>query len=173
MIYIRWRAGEPRRGRVFDPLAADHPATMLPCHGCDQPIGTTVPTQLIAAGPDSEDNQAKHDAGSWYSAAAILLHKGCADALTDEGLDLLISELVADKPAAPEPAPQSDTTFCPKGCVDGDDCKGSLAIPCARGQHPYDLGESGRFQPCGCLERSRCPSCGNCTNCDGCYCGED
>lgn len=48
---------------------------------------------------------------------------------------------------------------CPRGCPDGE-C--------------YCVDDSGRFQPCGCLERERCGGgCGACQNCDGCYCGED
>lgn len=47
---------------------------------------------------------------------------------------------------------------CPRGCPDGE-C--------------YCVDDSGKFQPCGCLERERCSGCGNCHNCDGCYCGED
>lgn len=59
---------------------------------------------------------------------------------------------------------------CPRGCKSPDDCKASIAIPCPQGR--YETDESGRFQPCGCLERERCNGCGCCRNCDSCYCGE-
>ncbi len=52
----------------------------------------------------------------------------------------------------------SDNRGCRRNCPDGE-C--------------YCPDETGRFQPCGCLERSRCSGCGVCSNCDGCYCGED
>lgn len=69
-------------------------------------------------------------------------------------------------------APADTARFCPRGCATADHCKGSIAIPCAR--NLWDLGETGRFQPCGCLERSRCEDgCMCCLNCDGCYCGEE
>lgn len=70
-------------------------------------------------------------------------------------------------PATPTPAP----TFCPRGCQDADDCKASIAIPCAL--NLGDTDDTGKFQPCGCLERERCRRCSFCENCEGCYCGED
>jgi hypothetical protein len=62
---------------------------------------------------------------------------------------------------------------CPLGCMDpsGEDCKASLIQPCPWGRYAVD--ESGRFQPCGCLERERCQDCRVCTNCEGCVCEED
>jgi hypothetical protein len=93
MIFVRWKDGEPRRGRVFEPLAADHPAVGIPCPPCDEPIGTTRPVQLVAVGPVFEGDRQAHLAGRWYSAGAALLHEDCADRLTDSALELLISEL--------------------------------------------------------------------------------
>ena len=61
---------------------------------------------------------------------------------------------------------------CPLGCLDpdGEDCKASLIQPCPQGR--YRTEPSGQFQPCGCLEREKCPSCQCCRNCIGCHCGE-
>ncbi|GAB3156479.1 hypothetical protein GCM10027258_62980 [Amycolatopsis stemonae] len=71
----------------------------------------------------------------------------------------------------PAPTP-TNKTGCPRSCPTADHCKASIAIPCPQGR--FDEGPTGRFQPCGCLERERCTrGCGMCTNCDGCYCGED
>ncbi len=71
------------------------------------------------------------------------------------------------KPLPPLPSPRT----CPRGCESAEYCQASIAIPCPLGR--YDVDESGKFQPCGCLERSRCKGCGNCTICSGCFCGEE
>jgi hypothetical protein len=65
---------------------------------------------------------------------------------------------------------------CPRGCsgTDPDDCRASLMVRCPLGFWEAERNdESGRFQPCGCLERSRCSGCGHCANCVGCFCGEE
>ena len=64
-----------------------------------------------------------------------------------------------------------DFERCPRGCTDAEDCKASLIGPCPLRR--YDVDESGRFQHCGHLERSRCGGCGICTICEGCFCGEE
>lgn len=75
-------------------------------------------------------------------------------------------------PPDPKPLPPlKPPRACPRGCKDADDCMASLIDPCPLGRYQTD--ESGRFQPCGCLERSRCKGCGNCTICVGCFCGEE
>ena len=94
MFYVRWRRGEPRRGRVFDALTIDHSGYALPCVECDESLGDGHSVQLIAVGPDDEKSAEKFAAGRWCTIAAVPLHAACADALTDGGLELLISELV-------------------------------------------------------------------------------
>ncbi|MGW4525212.1 hypothetical protein [Amycolatopsis sp. NPDC004378] len=71
----------------------------------------------------------------------------------------------------------TEPATCPRGCVDTDpdgDCQASLIVTCPLGNWQSErTDESGKFQPCGCLQRERCGGCGHCKNCDGCYCGED
>lgn len=105
MFYVRWAKGEPRRARVFDALAGDHPAFGLDCLYCGHPLGgsfvvaTGEPekVQLIAVGliePD-EKEQAKFDGGGWVSAGACLIHERCGNQMDDEQLEVFVAELVA------------------------------------------------------------------------------
>lgn len=93
MIYVRWAAGEPRRGRVFEPLTLQHPEVQSPCVECGQELGTVDRVQLVAVGPTDTDDQMTHDRGGWYSAGAVLLHETCAERVTDDDLEALVSEL--------------------------------------------------------------------------------
>lgn len=86
-------------------MAADHPAAAHPCPVCDLGIAAgpdPMPFVLVAVGPEPDDaaDQAAHDAGRWYAAAAVLIHQPCADELTDEALEQLCAELVVVDPAA-------------------------------------------------------------------------
>ena len=93
MLFVPWKNGEPRRGHVRGPLAADHPAIHIPCPACGEPAGTVRRGQLVVVGPVGEADKKAHNEGRWYLAGAALLHEDCADRLTDSGLELLISEL--------------------------------------------------------------------------------
>lgn len=85
VFYIRWKRGEPREGRVLNPLAAEHPAAGLLCLVCHQPLGDGRSVQLYAIGPDDEETAERHAQGRWYPAQAALLHAECVPrALVDE-----------------------------------------------------------------------------------------
>lgn len=85
VFYIRWKPGEPREGRVLNPLAADHPAASLSCPACSGPLGDGRSVQLYAIGPDDEETAERHAEGRWYSAQAALLHAECVPrVLVDE-----------------------------------------------------------------------------------------
>jgi hypothetical protein len=93
MIYVRWRKGESRRGRVFPEAGA---ASDLPCPFCTVRLGDDPPIQLIAVGPEIDDPEAvrKYAEGRWHTATAVALHADCAAEMTDDALEVLISELV-------------------------------------------------------------------------------
>lgn len=93
MIYVRWRAGESRRGRTFPPLAADHPCVIDPCFACELPIGSRRSTQLVVVGPVDEASRVECDARRWFSAGAVLLHRECADFFSDADLEELAAGL--------------------------------------------------------------------------------
>lgn len=94
MIFVRWKRGESRRGRVFpgpvdgDPLFNDR------CVQCGDYLGGNGDIQLIAVGPVSEDERGRHDEGRWYNAGAVALHRVDVDGLSDAELDALCAELV-------------------------------------------------------------------------------
>ena len=91
MIYVRWRKGESRRGRVF-PQAGQ--IGYQPCPHCGVPLAADLPIQLIAVGPDDDEGCSRYEAGRWFSCTAVAMHASCADCLTDDELETLISELV-------------------------------------------------------------------------------
>jgi hypothetical protein len=92
---VRWKSDLSRRCHVFEPLGADHPAVAATCVFCLQLIGTTAPVQLVAIGPfpDDDEAQEKHEAGRWYSAAAIVVHRPCVGALDNTQLEQVICSL--------------------------------------------------------------------------------
>jgi hypothetical protein len=77
MTYVRWQKGEPRESRVFPPLAPTHPCYTTPCTLCTDPLGNGRKVQLLALGPEDEEEREKFAQGGWISALAILLHAAC------------------------------------------------------------------------------------------------
>jgi hypothetical protein len=77
MTYVRWQKDEPRESRVFPPLLATHPSYTTPCVLCTDPLGNGHKVQLLALGPEDEEDRGKFAAGGWISALAILLHAAC------------------------------------------------------------------------------------------------
>lgn len=77
VTYVRWQKDQPRECRDFAPLAPDHPSAGTPCFVCGEVLGNGQPVQLLAIGPEGEEDRARHAAGRWYSAVAILLHVRC------------------------------------------------------------------------------------------------
>ena len=98
MIYIRWKRGEPRRGRTFPALTPDHPSYQHPCPECGGMLGAAERVVLIAVGPVGDDGRDRHDAGRWYSAGGVLAHETCVDHLDEPALDRLAAELVVVEP---------------------------------------------------------------------------
>ena len=88
VTYVRWRLGESRRGRVFPPLAADHPAYAVACLLCDRALGDGASVQLLVI-EDGSDSKAEY----WHSAKAVIAHESCIAALDDAALDDLLDEL--------------------------------------------------------------------------------
>jgi hypothetical protein len=98
MIYIRWRRGASRRGRVYQTAGT---LGFLPCPHCRRRLDawTDDPAiQLIAVGPDSDAAGAEHAAGHWYAATAVPMHETCALSNTDADLETLINQLVVIHP---------------------------------------------------------------------------
>jgi hypothetical protein len=87
VAYLRWQADEPRLSRTIHQPDPHHPITFHACPGCQQPLGGGRLTQLLALGPYNEEDEAKHQAGRWYSAIAVAIHEGCAS-----------EQLLADQP---------------------------------------------------------------------------
>lgn len=96
VTYVRWQRDESRRARDFPPLAADHPAYLLPCAICTDPLGNGCEVALVVIGPDDDDCRHSHDAGLWYPALSIVLHAPCVLRFTDADLDVFVTELVPD-----------------------------------------------------------------------------
>jgi hypothetical protein len=92
MFYVRWKAGEDRRGRIFPTAGA---VGGLPCPVCTRRLDADLPIQLIAIGPDpdSEESQRKYREDRWHTAMAAALHAGCAAALSDDVLERFVDEL--------------------------------------------------------------------------------
>src|SRR5688500_8862845 len=90
MFYVRWKKGEPRRGRVFtehNSATAD-----LTCLLCRESLGTR-PYQLVAMGPDDSDCRVKHDTDRWYAARAMIMHERCVAKKSDAELDQIGDEV--------------------------------------------------------------------------------
>jgi hypothetical protein len=82
--YVRWKVGELRESRVIGPLDPGHVVARWPCVACTQPLGNGQPVQLLAIGPDSDENRAKCRDGRWFSALAITVHAACLGTTTSE-----------------------------------------------------------------------------------------
>lgn len=91
--YVRWRLDEPRLTRVFPPLTADHPAATAPCAFCREPLADGRFVALVAIGPDDDDNAARHEAGRWHTALAVLAHNDEVAALSEWELALFAAAL--------------------------------------------------------------------------------
>ncbi len=90
--YVKWRRDSPRRGRVFAALDPNHPAVDTICVICDQKIGVEK-TQLVAVGPDDDEERAEHDEGSWYTAGAMIVHERCLRVTSDDDVEVFVSSL--------------------------------------------------------------------------------
>lgn len=93
VTYVRWKAGESRRGRVFPPLAAAHPASNAFCVIGGGMLGTIEPVQLLIVGPSDEVDEELHKAGRWYSAGAVVVHERCLVRLDDNAVESLVKSL--------------------------------------------------------------------------------
>lgn len=62
---------------MFPPLTEANPAFHAECWLCQQPLGNGQKVQVLVLGPEDAEQRAKHHAGRWYSASAILLHAAC------------------------------------------------------------------------------------------------
>lgn len=98
MIYVRWRAGEPRRVSTFPPLSADHPSVATACVVCSTTLGTDAPVTLVAVGPLDDEARERHDAGRWFNAGAAAVHEDCVAQLTEVDLGMLVAELTVSEP---------------------------------------------------------------------------
>lgn len=93
VTYVRWKAGESRRGRVFPPLAAAHPASNAFCVIGGGMLGTGEPVQLLIVGPSDEVDRERHDAGYFYAAGAVVVHERCLAELNDNAVENLVKGL--------------------------------------------------------------------------------
>jgi hypothetical protein len=93
VTYVRWRAGESRRGRVFPSLEDAHPASRAFCVIGGGMLGTAEPVQLVIVGPSDEVDREQHAEGRWYSAGAVVVHKRCLDELDDNEVEGLVKGL--------------------------------------------------------------------------------
>jgi hypothetical protein len=76
---MRWRPGEERRTdpEHFGPLSPKHPLVGTVCCECDDRLAVyDVPT-LLAVGPSTLDDVARHDERRWYSAYTVVGHERC------------------------------------------------------------------------------------------------
>lgn len=88
VTYVRWKAGEPRRGRVFPALTPGHPAHAAPCALCGGDLGDASVQLLVVS--DAAEPAAEH----WHAAEAALTHETCLAPLTDSEMEAAIGELV-------------------------------------------------------------------------------
>ena len=99
MIYVRWRRGESRRGRVFPAPQPGHPLHATDCVACGGALySDSGDIVLIAVGPVDEDERERHEAGRWYNAGAVAVHVADVESMTDAELDALCAELVIHDP---------------------------------------------------------------------------
>lgn len=107
MIYVQWKKGESRRGKMFEPLgienARDDIASMQ-CPFCQYPIGNMKRYGLLIVGPmpDDEEALAKYETDRWHNAGAAVMHEACFGYLTDAGLEWLVGELTVKEPRDPQ-----------------------------------------------------------------------
>ena len=95
MYYVRWKKGENVRGRVFPPLDSDHPSTGTDCLLCDIVLSNGTEVQLLAVGPDPQDEESieKFEQDRWFNALAVLVHHACAEQCSDVDLIEFFSTL--------------------------------------------------------------------------------
>lgn len=85
-IYVRHQRDQPLRGRKFPEIEAGHPLAEAPCPACSQPLGDGQPVTLLTLGPGADqEDQEKHAAGGWYTAAGIPVHSACLGAEAGRG----------------------------------------------------------------------------------------
>lgn len=77
--YARWKAGESRESKIFEPLQEDHPLIEHKecCNLCSIDFKEGDLVQLLVLGADSEENKEKLKQGRWISALAIVFHTEC------------------------------------------------------------------------------------------------
>jgi hypothetical protein len=76
MLTSRWRIGEPREGRIYPALPADHPLAQRLC-ACGDPLSNGRPLQTYTILPDNPEGREAHSAGDWHDSMAALLHQRC------------------------------------------------------------------------------------------------
>lgn len=108
LTYVRWRKGDSRRMREFPALTSEHPSYTTPCLLCGYSLGSdTGGVQLLAVGPDDDENRTKHEQGRWYSAAALIVHTSCLADLDDAHIETLVADLrlefTSDRTGPPTP----------------------------------------------------------------------
>ena len=98
MFYVRWRRGESRRGKRFDPLREDHPGVHLPCVLCADQVGIAETVALLIVGPLLDDDEAweRYVEDRWFTAGAALVHARCLDEVSDLALEQVVRELVEE-----------------------------------------------------------------------------
>lgn len=102
LTFLRWKRGEPRRGRPFPALQLGHPSYDTACVLCNYSLGSDLGgVTLVAVGPSDEEDREHHNAGRWYSAMAVLVHTTCSEHINDLDLELVVAELVVADPPAP------------------------------------------------------------------------
>lgn len=77
-VYTRWRAGEDRVRRIYDPLPTRE-GEDGPCPACGCLLyASGQRLALFAVGPGGDPEALeRHLAGRWYSAEALLFHVTC------------------------------------------------------------------------------------------------
>lgn len=105
VTYVRWKYGEPRRGEVLPPPPETHPAFEESCVLCDTRLGIDEHERneangsvvLLAVGADNDENKEKAAAGKWHTCAAVIVHKQCADVLSEQDCGTLCGALVMER----------------------------------------------------------------------------
>jgi hypothetical protein len=82
MTVVRWRADQPRKGRIYPKLTPKHPCYAAPCAICSHTLGEG-PVQVLVVGPDDVIARARHAANRWYTANAVVVHQHCLAPLSD------------------------------------------------------------------------------------------
>jgi hypothetical protein len=105
VTYVRWKYGEPRRGEELPPPPETHAAFAESCVLCDTRLGvdehardeTDGSVVLLAVGADDDENKEMAAAGKWHRCAAVIVHKQCADVLSEQDYGVLCSALVMER----------------------------------------------------------------------------